>query len=215
MVGLLSAVAIASLLGAAAAAPQAQAPPQNPPWPNSYFALGDSYAAGIGSGKYYHPDEPDNKKCKRFAKSYPALARDTTIFQPVIDATFRFVACSGNVLDDIDRQRTGLGKAEVVSLSISGNDFGFASVIEACVYTVTGTDKACDDALTAAETKVNDAAIWAKYRSKVQDLLNNNMVEDKMQLWSVLLISGMVLFTIPTSLPSLIGYHITDTSRFS
>ncbi|KAI9776855.1 MAG: hypothetical protein M1839_009303 [Geoglossum umbratile] len=187
-----------SLVGAAAAAPQAQTPqmpPQNPLWPNSYYALGDSYAAGIGAGKYYMPDEPDNKKCKRFAKSYPALTRDTTIFRPVIDAGFRFVACSGNVLDDIDRQRNGLGKGEVVSLSISGNDFNFASVVEACVYTVTGSDKACDDALTAAEAKVNDATIWAKYTTKVQDILTNNLADDAGgMLWSVLLISGYPKF---------------------
>ena len=60
----------------------------------------------------------------------------------------------------------------------------------------------CDAALATADAKFNDQTIWDKYKMKVKDILANNMVEDtSSQLWSVLVIPGMMLFTFASLSP--------------
>jgi hypothetical protein len=95
----------------------------------SYAAFGDSFAAGIGAGNFVtgSADERDNV-CARMTGSYPSQVNN---FIPERISTFDFLACSGDVLDNIDRQvGTLLGnQVNAASVSISGNDFGFANVV--------------------------------------------------------------------------------------
>ncbi len=60
--------------------------------------------------------------------SYPA---QLTAFLPQFFNRFDFLACSGDVLDNITAQIGFLGgdKYDAVSLSISGNDFLFGPVV--------------------------------------------------------------------------------------
>lgn len=207
-------VAVACLLGAAVAVP----PPHYSPWPNSYFALGDSFASGLGAGKFFKPEDIENKQCARFDKSYPVIARSLDIFKSVPDEAFRFVACSGDVLDDIDRQRAQLSRAEVITLTIGGNDFDFGEVVKACVFNLKGDagNQECDDALAVAATKLNDPAIWDKYKRKVKDIIANNLVEDtSSQLWSVLVIAGMMPFIFSYHYPFIYGDNNTNTAPHS
>jgi|SRR5579862_3778182 len=98
--------------------------------PTSYAAFGDSFAAGIGAGKFLSSsaDGMDNA-CARFDGSYP-----WQYFQFLEQhfGTFTdFFACSGDVLDGIDAQVAKLNgkKVDVMTLSISGNDFGFGNIV--------------------------------------------------------------------------------------
>lgn len=166
-----------------------------PGWPESYIAFGDSYAAGIGAGKFYKPEDRSNKACKRFTGSYPVLLSKLGLFNH--GATdFSFPACTGDVIDDLEYQfgKVPGKRAHVVTLSIGGNDFDFAPVVLACVYNynvIGDRDKECDAALAKAEEHVKNETIWANYRTKVKHILDNHMTSEAAgEGASVLLITG-------------------------
>ena len=125
--------------------------------PNSYVALGDSYAAGPGIPNVVH------SACERSDHNYPSLVADALPFTSFRDAT-----CSGAKTTDMTQsqqtnpytfvppQFDALGPdARLVSVTIGGNDIGFAGVVLTCVslellnpfgapcmehYTESGTD---------------------------------------------------------------------------
>ncbi|MFC9947735.1 SGNH/GDSL hydrolase family protein [Streptomyces pratensis] len=110
-----------------------------------YVALGDSYASGTGADSY------SDVACTRSRNAYPALwaaANDP--------ASFTFAACGGAKIPDVlGDQVDGLDEdTTLVSLSIGGNDSGFASTMLSCQYS---TRSACERALrTAGEYVVNE-----------------------------------------------------------
>lgn len=90
----------------------------------SYVALGDSYSSGVGTRTYYS----DSGSCYRSQYAYPVInAR-------AMGAALTFAACSGaRVANVLSSQLGGLnGNTRYVTISIGGNDAGFASVITAC-----------------------------------------------------------------------------------
>ncbi|MER5746724.1 SGNH/GDSL hydrolase family protein [Streptomyces sp. NPDC059913] len=91
-----------------------------------YVALGDSYSSGVGSGSY----DSASGSCKRSSKAYPALWAAANA-----PASFSFVACSGARTGDVKSGQLGpLSSAtDLVSISIGGNDAGFADVMTTCV----------------------------------------------------------------------------------
>jgi lysophospholipase L1-like esterase len=117
-------------------------PPANAAAVN-YVALGDSYASGVGSGSY----TSESGSCLRSTKAYPQLW--TNGHAP---SSFRFVACSGAKTTDVNaNQLSALSSSTtLVSITIGGNDVGFADVMLTCV--VYGTSS-CVSAVNAAETK--------------------------------------------------------------
>ncbi|KQX94718.1 SGNH/GDSL hydrolase family protein [Streptomyces clavifer] len=110
-----------------------------------YVALGDSYASGTGAGSY------SDVACTRSRNAYPALwagANDP--------ASFSFAACGGAKIPDVVSSQVGELDQDttLVSLSIGGNDSGFASTMLSCQYS---TQSACERALaTAGEYVVNE-----------------------------------------------------------
>jgi lysophospholipase L1-like esterase len=170
------------------------------PWPTSYIALGDSFAAGIGAGRYTNSRDPAVRRCKRFDGSYPVQAR--ALFPHVDDAHFRFEACSGDVVASIDGQleRLSRNRAQVITLSISGNDFRFGNVVKKCVYnwkagTDTRRDAQCMTALDEAQQIVSNGPVWESYKQKVNKILDDVAVPDQLnQRWAVLVITGYTKF---------------------
>ncbi|MEV5379480.1 SGNH/GDSL hydrolase family protein [Streptomyces nondiastaticus] len=143
LAGSLSAFALAAALaltgaGAAQAAPQAATP--------GYVALGDSYSAGLGAGSYY----TNSGDCKRSSKSYPALW--AAAHAP---ASFAFTACSGARTGDVLSKQLGPlnSSTGLVSLSIGGNDAGFADTMSTCVLS---SDSACLERINQARTYVQN-----------------------------------------------------------
>lgn len=108
-----------ALTGASAAA-SAQLPAAT-----GYVALGDSYSSGVGVGSY----DSASGSCKRSTKSYPALW--AAAHSP---SSFRFTACSGARTSDVlSSQLTPLNSSTgLVSISIGGNDAGFADTMTTC-----------------------------------------------------------------------------------
>ncbi|MFE4536235.1 SGNH/GDSL hydrolase family protein [Streptomyces scopuliridis] len=91
-----------------------------------YVALGDSYSSGVGSGSY----DSASGSCKRTPKAYPALWAAANA-----PASFAFTACSGARTGDVTANQLGPlnSGTDLVSISIGGNDAGFADVMTTCV----------------------------------------------------------------------------------
>ncbi|MFE1176245.1 SGNH/GDSL hydrolase family protein [Streptomyces sp. NPDC058773] len=108
-----------ALTGASAAA-SAQLPTAT-----GYVALGDSYSSGVGAGSY----DSGSGSCKRSTKAYPALW--AAAHSP---SSFRFTACSGARTGDVlSSQMAPLSSSTgLVSISIGGNDAGFADTMTTC-----------------------------------------------------------------------------------
>jgi len=97
-----------------------------------YVALGDSYSSGTGAGSY-----GNSGSCKRSANSYPQLWANANA-----PSAFAFVACSGAETGDVLAGQIGSVTADtaLVTISIGGNDAGFADVMTDCNL---GSDSAC------------------------------------------------------------------------
>ncbi|MEV7280289.1 SGNH/GDSL hydrolase family protein [Streptomyces sp. NPDC093111] len=91
-----------------------------------YVALGDSYSSGVGSGSY----DSASGDCKRSTKAYPVLWKNANA-----PSSFAFTACSGARTGDVTANQLGpLSTAtDLVSVTIGGNDAGFADVMTTCV----------------------------------------------------------------------------------
>ena len=98
----------------------------------NYVALGDSYASGVGSGSY----TSSSGSCLRSTLAYPQLWANAHA-----PSSFTFVACSGAKTTDVNaNQLSALSSAtSLVSITIGGNDVGFATVMEDCVLYSTST----------------------------------------------------------------------------
>lgn len=118
----------------------------------NYVALGDSYSSGVGAGSY-----GDSGNCKRSANAYPQLWANSHDV-----ASFDFLACSGARTSDVLDQAASLdASATLVTVSVGGNDAGFADVMIDCTL---GTDQQCID-------RVEDAKTYA--RNTLPGLLDN------------------------------------------
>ncbi|MEU4264911.1 MULTISPECIES: SGNH/GDSL hydrolase family protein [Streptomycetaceae] len=91
-----------------------------------YVALGDSYSSGVGAGSY----DSASGDCKRSTRAYPALWAAANA-----PASFAFTACSGARTGDVTTGQLGplSSSTDLVSISIGGNDAGFADVMTTCV----------------------------------------------------------------------------------
>jgi lysophospholipase L1-like esterase len=107
--------AVAALVISAAPA-QAAAP--------SYVALGDSYSSGTGTRTYI----ADGTSCLRSVYAYPSLIASAKGY------ALNFRACSGAKIADVtNTQLSALTSGTAyVTISIGGNDAGFADVLTTC-----------------------------------------------------------------------------------
>ena len=113
----------------------------------AYAAVGDSYAAGLGAGSYLETS------CYTSAKGYPALLD--------ADANLALAArpaCRGaTTADVISKQVPALpANAVRVTLTVGGNDVGFANVMQNCFVLVNST---CESHIVAGETMVQNGVL--------------------------------------------------------
>lgn len=133
----LTALAASSLL-ALTAPLQAQAEADD----TTYVALGDSYSAGVGT---YAPSD----SCYRSPYGYPVLIAQRRGLQ------LSYQACSGATTGDVTVNQVGaLSTAtDYVTMTIGGNDVGFADVITECAQP--GWISNCKGAISDARTILN------------------------------------------------------------
>ncbi|WP_103941646.1 SGNH/GDSL hydrolase family protein [Thermomonospora echinospora] len=127
---------------------------------NEYVALGDSYSSGSGAGDY------TDTACTRSANSYPA--RWAAANSP---RTFTFVACGGATIPDVQAgQLSALSAATtLVSISIGGNDSGFASTMLRCkLLTTSGCRRALEEARAYVDNQLPGAlaTLYSQIRSR-------------------------------------------------
>ncbi|TQL50831.1 GDSL-like lipase/acylhydrolase family protein [Ornithinicoccus hortensis] len=110
-----------ALTGALPASPVTTAPTVDQADETAYVALGDSFSAGTGTRA-----RTDN--CYRSPYGYPALIAGAQ------GLTLDYQACSGATTADVLANQVGaLGpETGLVTMTIGGNDLGFASVITEC-----------------------------------------------------------------------------------
>ncbi len=97
-------------------------------WIQTWSAVGDSFTAGIGSGKLLS-DDPSDVKCSRYDYSYPAIMN--RFFGPSV-TSFTYTACSGAVTPDISSQIDALPHGQdLVVLTAGGNDLCLVSAPDA------------------------------------------------------------------------------------
>jgi len=129
------AVAVATLRSPPAADGGAAAVPASAP--GAYVALGDSYSSGVGAGSYLR----QSGACLRSRRAYAyGLGRPVTSFR----------ACGGARTDDVLSSQLDPFPADtrLVTITIGGNDAGFAGVLERCLF---GSPRACGRRIDAAE----------------------------------------------------------------
>ncbi|WEH19125.1 SGNH/GDSL hydrolase family protein [Streptomyces sp. VNUA24] len=129
----------AALTGAATAHASQQAAA------TGYVALGDSYSSGVGAGSYLS----SSGDCKRSTKAYPYLWAAANS-----PSSFHFTACSGARTGDVlANQLAPLGPGTgLVSVSVGGNDAGFADVMTTCVLQ---SDSSCLARINTAKAYVD------------------------------------------------------------
>lgn len=119
-----------------------------------YLAMGDSFASGEGAFNYEPGTDDPVNKCHLSKKSYPYL-----ISQQMALSSFRSIACSGAKIENViggdeeenqnelpanisDKSHPGYYRQlrnmkeiqpNVVTISMSGNDIGFADKVKYCV----------------------------------------------------------------------------------
>lgn len=156
---------IAMALGAAGSG-LLTAIPASAQGPVNYVALGDSYSSGLGAGNY------SGGSCERSANAYPVLWANAH-GASLINAT-----CSGATTSDvINGQVSSLSSSTtLVSITIGGNDIGFAQAMETCVLSSTST---CVSAVNIAEqsaTTVLPGALDTTFATIATDAPNAKVV---------------------------------------
>src|SRR5436190_10914773 len=103
--------------------------PSHPSDATSWIAAGDSYSSGEGGPGAFG-------RCGRSDRAMAQQARALVADEIRIDA-FAPVACTGAVIDDVPEQvqtaATPGGAANLVTITIGGNDVGFAELLVDCV----------------------------------------------------------------------------------
>ncbi|MGW7358506.1 SGNH/GDSL hydrolase family protein [Streptomyces sp. NPDC054802] len=91
-----------------------------------YVALGDSYSSGVGAGSY----DSASGDCKRSTRAYPKLWANANS-----PSSFAFTACSGARTGDVTANQLAplTSATDLVSITVGGNDAGFADVMTTCV----------------------------------------------------------------------------------
>ena len=126
-----------------------------------YVALGDSFSSGQGAGVYDTDTVTSTNKCYKSYHGYGRiLGRDTS--SPLM--LTNFAACGGSITDNIDTNTTYPGitqkqdqalssNTKVVSITIGGNDIGFAGAVTECVKASVGLGN-CTTAIADARSQL-------------------------------------------------------------
>lgn len=111
-----------------------------------YVALGDSYSSGVGTRTYIS----DGTSCYRSVYAYPVLDASA------LGLSLSFRACSGATVADVtNTQLSALSSTTAyVTISVGGNDAGFANVLTTCAQPAWASD--CYGAIDKAQSFINN-----------------------------------------------------------
>jgi hypothetical protein len=103
----------------------------------NYVAMGDSFSAGQGVPPFVSPSDTDG--CNRSSQAYPYLLLSSAMHPLTLG---NFVACSGAQTSNVINGQNGeppqinalATDTHAVTITIGGNDIGFAQFVMACVF---------------------------------------------------------------------------------
>jgi lysophospholipase L1-like esterase len=125
---------------------------------DNYVALGDSFSSGVGTGSYTL-----SSSCRRGVFAYPWL-----VSQQRAGTMLTFVACSGATTSSLMSNQIGSVTAgtTIVTVTIGGNDIGFADLIVQC--TLGSCSTALDSTRATLETFLGPRldAVYSAIRSR-------------------------------------------------
>lgn len=128
---------------------------------NSWAALGDSYASGIGAGVRRDIDKGD-KTCSRYTEGYPDVVNVVLDGTGPDQRTFNWVACSGAKTGYVKSTEVPAidGDIDMATLTIGGNDIGFFDILNACIFQfgwlVGGAYTSCEDQLAGSSDQIKN-----------------------------------------------------------
>ncbi|KAG7429386.1 hypothetical protein Forpi1262_v010155 [Fusarium oxysporum f. sp. raphani] len=156
---------------------RADADPSDFSWVKRWAAIGDSYTAGIGSGRplgsILDGEELDvkvktmnitlpnlefsghgNWYCARYDMSYPMII--SRLLGSQVES-FQYAACSGDRAGQIYQQAEQIeGDLDMVMLTAGGNDLCLAGIIADCILLSANNEEACEAVLKVAEENVEN-----------------------------------------------------------
>jgi lysophospholipase L1-like esterase len=125
------------------------------------FSLGDSFGSGLAAGQPFMPADPGNTDCSRYDKAFGVQLKDNPRVQA---SSFTFLACSGSMAENVTRQQAPLidVDADLITVSVGGNDVGWGAIVEGCVYRFLGPNSPdCNMALDNTTNLINsDSALF-------------------------------------------------------
>lgn len=132
---------------------------------SQYVALGDSYSSGLGSFNY----DIDTSTCYRSSDAYSfyvadELELDVPILAACASAQTYDIAHSG-MSGQPQRDSLDMTETEYVTLTIGGNDVGFASILEQCVQTPIKSGYGCSTDSNITGTVASSLSALGGYSS--------------------------------------------------
>jgi lysophospholipase L1-like esterase len=126
-------------------------------WIQKIASIGDSYAAGLGSGRRL------DFSCSRYEQSYPNIVYDSLRLSAP-NRTHQFLACSGaDTTEILAKQVSALDTdVDLLTISAGGNDIGLTPILSNCIYQfyMAGED-ACQKSIDEAQEKIaNDTQLY-------------------------------------------------------
>lgn len=111
-----------------------------------YVALGDSYSSGVGTREYAL-----DSACQRSTYAYPSI-----IDRERANTDLVFVACGGATTSSLMSSQIGsvTSAANIVTVTIGGNDAGFSNVIVECAKPWWAAD--CDGRIDTAQSFIRN-----------------------------------------------------------
>lgn len=127
-------------------------------WIQNMASIGDSYAAGLGSGNRV------DFLCSRYSTAYPNIVHDSLRVYGW-NTTHQSLACSGADTSEIlTKQVPALNSTDfdLITISAGGNDIGLTPILSNCVYQFyMAGEYACRKSIEAAREKIaNDTQLF-------------------------------------------------------
>ena len=154
----------------------------------AFYALGDSFSAGIGANCGWIKDEFDaDGECFKCNGAYPYQIVESAQSSDNFSITVHHLGCSGASMNDIDHRdwKNRSSQIELMelrsgeggwgTLSIGGNDVGFASIVSNCIL----FDRpSCDADMNNTETLISSSSLLSQLNSTYLKVLDSVTTSD-------------------------------------
>jgi lysophospholipase L1-like esterase len=127
-------------------------------WIQSMASIGDSYSAGLGSGKRV------DFSCSRYDTAYPTIVHGFLETTSALNVTHQSLACSGADTTEILTKQVPIldTNLNLITISAGGNDIGLTPILSDCIYQFYMADEdACQKSIAEAQAKIaNDTQLY-------------------------------------------------------